>query len=129
MATARTVFIDSALSDATTLAAQYDATVFNVVMLDSALPGPQQIQDWMNSHGVSAADINVLSASASLNGLFTPRVIFVDPGVANYQSIIAATPANATIVVLDAARDGVQQIQDFLAHNTGLVAAIDIVTN
>ncbi|MES2113910.1 MAG: DUF4347 domain-containing protein, partial [Pseudomonadota bacterium] len=129
MATTRTVFIDSALSDAATIAAQYDANVFNVVLLDTALPGPQQIQDWMSSHGAMAADINVVSASASLNGLFTPRVIFVDPGVAGYQGIIAATPANATVVVLDAAKDGVQQIHDFLAHNTGLVAAIDIVTN
>ncbi|MBA5685508.1 Ig-like domain-containing protein [Rugamonas apoptosis] len=129
MATTRTVFIDSALSDSTTLAAQYDANVFNVVMLDGATPGPQQIQDWVSAHGVSTAEINVVSASASLNGLFTPRVVFVDPSVADYQSIIAATPANATIVVLDAGKDGVQQIHDFLAHNTGLVAAIDIVTN
>ncbi|MBA5605977.1 DUF4347 domain-containing protein [Duganella sp. FT3S] len=129
MATIRTVFIDSALSDAASLAAQYDANVFDVVMLDGATPGPQQIQDWISAHGASTAAINVVSASASLNGLFTPRVVFVDPSVADYQSIIAATPANATIVVLDAAKDGVQQIHDFLAHNTGLVAAIDIVTN
>ncbi|HJU99037.1 MAG TPA: Ig-like domain-containing protein [Burkholderiaceae bacterium] len=129
MATTRTVFIDSALSDAASLAAQYDATVFNIVMLDHATPGPQQIQDWMAAHNVAAADINVVSASASLTGLFTPRVVFVDPGVADYQSIVAATPANATIVMLDPAKDGVQQIHDFLAHNTGLVAAIDIVSN
>jgi hypothetical protein len=129
MATTRTVFIDSALSDAASLAAQYDSSLFNLVMLDGATPAPQQIQDWMNAHNVAASDINVVSASASLTGLFTPRVLFVDPGVADYQSIVANTPANATIVVLDPARDGVQQIHDFLAHNTGLEAAIDIVTN
>ncbi|MBA5637430.1 DUF4347 domain-containing protein [Duganella sp. LX20W] len=129
MAPTRTVFIDSALSDSASLAAQYDTSLFNVVLLDGATPGPQQIQDWMSAHNVAAADINVVSASASLTGLFTPRVVFVDPGVADYQSIVANTPANATIVVLDPAKDGVQQIHDFLAHNTGLVAAIDIVTN
>ena len=129
MATIRTVFIDTALSGYAALAAQYDISLFDVVLIDNASPGPQQIQAWLSNHDASAGQINVVSASGSLNGLFTPRVIFVDPGVADYQSLIASTPANATIVVLDAGHDGVQQIQQFLEHNSGLVAAIDIVTN
>ena len=98
-------------------------------MLNDSSAGYLQIQDYLTANSISAADINVVSASSSLNGVFTPRVAFVDPNVADYQTLIADMPANATIVVLDADRDGVQQIHDYLANNTGLVGAIDIISN
>jgi hypothetical protein len=129
MAATRTVFIDTALSDYQSLATQYDASIFNVVLLNNASPHAGQIQDWMKSTGGSAADINIVSASTSVNGSFTPRVVFVDSGVADIGKVIAGVPANATVVVLDAAKDGIQQIKDYLAANAGQVGAIDIVTD
>ena len=128
MAATRTVFIDTALSNYASLAEQYDTDLFNVVLLDGASPASAQIQDWLNSHPDSAGDINVVSASNSVTGLFTPRIVFIDASVADLGTVIAGVPADATVVVLDASRDGVQQIHDYLAANQGQVGAIDIVT-
>ena len=129
MAATRTVFIDTALSDYQSLATLYGADTFNVVLLDSASPHAAQIQSWMTTNHASAADINIVSAASGINGMVTSRVVFVDPSVANVDTVIAGVPANATVVVLDAGRDGVQQIHDYLAANAGKVAAIDIVTD
>jgi hypothetical protein len=129
MPATRTVFIDTAISNYQSLATQYDASIFSVVLLNNASSHAEQIQGWMKSNGVSAADINIVSASTSVNGSFTPRVVFVDSAVADLNTVIAGVPANATVVVLDASRDGVQQIRDYLAANGGQVGAIDIVTD
>jgi|CXWL01.1.fsa_nt_gi hypothetical protein len=125
----RTVFIDTSLPEYEILVTKYDVSAFNIILLADQLTGYLQIQDYLTANSLSAADINVVSASASLNGVFTPRVVFIDPSVAEYQTLIADMPANATIVVLNASLDGVQQIQDYLTNNTGLVGAIDIITN
>lgn len=125
----RTVFIDTSLPEYEILVTKYDVSAFNIILLADQLTGYLQIQDYLTANSLSAADINVVSASSSLNGVFTPRVVFIDPSVAEYQTLIADMPANATIVVLNASLDGVQQIQDYLTNNTGLVGAIDIITN
>jgi large repetitive protein len=129
MATLRTVFLDTALTGYSNLANAYDPNVFNVVLLNNPAAGAMQIQNYLTANQLDASAINVVSASASVNGLFTSRVVFIDPGVANAAALIAAVPANATIVMLNAGTDGVQQISDFLAHNTGTVGAIDIISN
>jgi Ca2+-binding RTX toxin-like protein len=129
MAVTRTVFIDRALSNYQSLATQLRADTFNVVLLDGVSPHAEQIQNWMTSNNASPADINIVSASDSINGMFTSRVVFIDPSVANVDAVIIGVPANATVVVLDASRDGVQQIQHYLAANAGQVGAIDIVTD
>ena len=82
MAATRTVFIDTALANYSLLAAQYDAGMFNVVLLNAASPLPDQIHNWLTSHSESALNINVVSPSSSVTGLFTPRVVFVDANVA-----------------------------------------------
>jgi Ca2+-binding RTX toxin-like protein len=128
MPVTRTVFIDTALSGYQSLATQFGADTFNVILLDSASPHTEQIQNWMKDNHAGAADINIVSASDGINGSVTSRVVFIDPGVANVATVIAGVPPNAAVVVLDASRDGVQQIHDYLAANAGQVAAIDIVT-
>lgn len=125
----RTVFIDTSLPEYEILVTKYDTSAFNIILLADPLIGYLQIQDYLTANSLSAADINVVSASASLNGVFTPRVVFIDPTVAKYQALIADMPVNATIVVLDASLDGVQQIIDYLTNNAGVVGAIDIITN
>ncbi|MFD0668597.1 Ig-like domain-containing protein, partial [Ramlibacter sp. MAHUQ-53] len=121
----RTVFIDSSLSYYNEIAAQYDPAAFTVVRIDDPAHGYAQIQAALDA---GATSINVVSASSSVPGLFTSRVVFIDPGVAGCAQLVAAVPADATIVLLDATRDGLLQIRDFLAANTGVVGAIDIVT-
>ena len=46
------------------------------------------------------------------SGQEAPRkeIVFVDQGVENYQSLIAALDAELEVVVLDPTRDGMQQI-------------------
>jgi len=124
----RTVFIDTSLSNYETPAAQYDASLFNIVYLTDPRTGYLQIQEYLTTNNISTADINVVSASSSLSGLFTGRVVFVDPSATDYQTLIAGMDAGATVVVLDANSDGVQQIHDYLANNAGLVSAVDIIT-
>ncbi len=41
--------------------------------------------------------------------------MFVDPSVADYEALVAAAKPGVQVVLLDASRDGVQQITDFLA--------------
>uniref|UniRef100_UPI00313D3449 DUF4347 domain-containing protein n=1 Tax=Hydrogenophaga sp. OTU3427 TaxID=3043856 RepID=UPI00313D3449 len=125
----RTVLIDTQLDGHASLAALYDPAVYQVAYFDGAANGHVQIQDYLTAHQIDLSTINVVTASDSTSGLFNARVVFVDPGVADHQSLIAQLPADATVVVLDAHSDGVQQIRDFLAHNEGLVTAVDIITD
>lgn len=128
MATKHTVFIDSQLSDSESFVARYSTDLFNVVFFqDSA-----QIQAYLTENTISAANINVISASDTVSGIFTPRVVFIDPRVPDYQTLIADLDTNTTAVLLDGNQDGVQQIHDFLEKNTDpnlKLGAIDIITN
>jgi hypothetical protein len=56
------------------------------------------------------------------------EVVFVDPGVEDYQSLLAGVNPNAEIVVLDGTRDGVSQIGDFLAQENN-VSAVHLVAH
>ncbi|MCA1854353.1 Ig-like domain-containing protein [Massilia oculi] len=129
MAITRTVFIDTAYSNYADLASHYDAQSVHVILLDDTTPHGTQIQDWLAGHADEAESINVVTPSSGVTGLFTPRVAFIDPGVSGIEIIIAGMPPNVTVVLLDAERDGVAQIHDFLAANTGQVGAIDIITD
>lgn len=48
-------------------------------------------------------------------GEHTTEVVFVDPTVPEYQSLIAGTAPNVEVVMLDATRDGMEQIAESLA--------------
>ncbi|SJM93542.1 DUF4347 domain-containing protein [Crenothrix polyspora] len=56
------------------------------------------------------------------------RIVFIDPRVSDYQSLIADLPAGTEVVVLDANRDGVEQIAQALQGKSNL-DAIDIVSH
>ncbi|WP_460826505.1 Ig-like domain-containing protein, partial [Massilia terrae] len=129
MSVTRTVFIDTALSNYASLAAQYDPNTFNVVLLNNASSSASQIQNWMQSNNAIAANINIVSSVGGLNGSVTPRIAFVDPSVANFQTVIASMPGNITVVVLDLGKDGIQQIHDYLAANASNVASVDIISH
>src|SRR6476661_943868 len=50
------------------------------------------------------------------------QIIIVDPTVQNYQQLVADIPADTQVVVLDGARDGVEQITEILAGTSNLSA-------
>ncbi|MGE3677852.1 MAG: DUF4347 domain-containing protein, partial [Burkholderiales bacterium] len=56
------------------------------------------------------------------------EVVFVDPSVENYRSLIADVDPSTRVVILDGARDGVQQIAEALA-TMGKVDAIHLVSH
>ncbi|HNN41502.1 MAG TPA: cadherin-like domain-containing protein [Nitrospira sp.] len=71
----------------------------------------------------------LLRAIASYSpGESTTEVVFVDPTVPDYQSLVAGMGPNVEVVVLDASRDGVEQIAESLSGRTG-VDAIHLITH
>jgi hypothetical protein len=56
------------------------------------------------------------------------EVVFVDPSVENYQSLLTGVNPNAEIVVLDGTQDGVSQIGYFLAQEIN-VSAVHLVAH
>lgn len=56
------------------------------------------------------------------------EVAFVDPTVPNYQELLAGMDPNTEVIMLDAGKDGVQQIADSLAGRTG-VDAIHLISH
>ena len=49
-------------------------------------------------------------------------MVFVDPTVPDYQTLVAGMGPNVDVVVLDASRDGVEQIAESLAGRSGIDA-------
>ena len=56
------------------------------------------------------------------------RIIFIDSHIENYQSLIAQLPEDTKAVLLDAQRDGIEQILAAVQDQTSL-SAIDIISS
>lgn len=56
------------------------------------------------------------------------EILFIDPGVKEYQKLLAGASPDHQVVVLDANQDGIQQIADVLA-NLGQFDAIHILSH
>ncbi|WP_160829684.1 DUF4347 domain-containing protein, partial [Nitrosomonas sp. JL21] len=125
----RTIFVDTHIANYQAIVERYDARSTNLVYLSNPRTDSFLIQEYIAAHHLDQADINLITASKNLNGLITDRIIFVDPGVADYQSLIAHTGTSATIVVLDAHTDGVGQIHGYLTNTTGSISTVDIVSH
>ena len=66
---------------------------------------------------------NLLQAIAAYNpGESTTEVVFVDPTVPDCQTLLAGIGSNAEVIMLDSARDGVEQIAESLAGRSGIDA-------
>lgn len=81
--------------------------------------------------GATATDAAVDTAGALRNALMaeaasatSPRqeVVFVDSQVANLAELLAGLSGNAEVVILDASKDGLQQMADYLQGRSGLDA-------
>jgi VCBS repeat-containing protein len=72
---------------------------------------------------------DLLQAISSYNpGESTTEVVFVDPTVPDYQSLIAGMGPNVQIVMLDGGQDGMEQIAASLTGRTG-IDAIHIISH
>lgn len=98
-----------------------------------------------DSAAVSIADDPALLSAASI-GVMTLRsaqgpperaldsqasvksVVLIDRAVEDYQQLVASLPANASVLVLDPSRDGINQVTDFL-QTQSRVAAVHIVSH
>ena len=67
-------------------------------------------------------------ASSEFAGTDGAHVVFIDAAVRDPATLIAAVPAGAEIVFLDGARDGVEQMAEYLAGRSG-VGAIHIISH
>ncbi|MBF2026124.1 MAG: DUF4347 domain-containing protein [Oscillatoriales cyanobacterium C42_A2020_001] len=56
------------------------------------------------------------------------EVVFIDSAIADTQALLAGMSANAEVVLLDASRDGIAQISDFLAQRSN-ISALHIVSH
>src|SRR5256712_1201290 len=56
------------------------------------------------------------------------EIVFIDTKVEGYKDLLSSVNPNARVVLLDANRDGVQQIAEFLAHES-YVDAVHIVSH
>src|SRR5690606_36164755 len=50
------------------------------------------------------------------------EVVFVDGNIQNYQQLLAGLPTGAEVVVLDASRNGLEQMAEYLEGRTGIDA-------
>src|SRR3954466_3159628 len=72
-------------------------------------------KDALQKPGAEALDAVSKSAAPK-------ELVFVDSRVKDYQSQLAGVDSNATIVFLDASKDGVTQIADTMANTSGITA-------
>ena len=74
-----------------------------------------------------------LSISTSRNNhspSSTPtNLVFIDPAVEDFGSLLKGLKSNSEVVILDASQDGVSQISNFLANYQGIVDSVQILSH
>ena len=75
-----------------------------------------------------ASGDRVLARLADPAGPGRNEIVFIDTSVAGYETLLTGVKAEATIVLLDPARDGIDQITAFLSHEKN-VDAIHLVSH
>ena len=77
------------------------------------------LPDLVDAAPVDAHPLSLFEAPAAVVPAQAPAVgreiMFVDPSVADYAALVSAARPGVQVVLLDASRDGVQQISDYLA--------------
>jgi uncharacterized repeat protein (TIGR01451 family) len=72
-------------------------------------------------YSASDSATNSLKVKASLAEVKQRKdIVFIDPQVDNYQNLVAGTQPGTEVIVLDAARDGVEQITEVLANRSNI---------
>ncbi|WP_462324346.1 DUF4347 domain-containing protein, partial [Desulfoplanes sp.] len=117
----------------------YDAAGLAVGIegLDQADQDHDQVDSLADDHANTSDNIHHLAQENDhlvLTDLAPPAVeqadelVFVDPSVKDYQSLVANISSDARVIVLDPTRDGLTQVSEFLAQN-GETSAIHILSH
>ncbi|MEH1825775.1 MAG: DUF4347 domain-containing protein, partial [Nostoc sp.] len=67
--------------------------------------------------------VNKISINITTNpsiDLYPTRLVFIDPQVDNYQSLVMGVLPNTSVIVLDANQDGIKQISQVLESHQGI---------
>ena len=89
---------------------QAEAAVSSEGTAESTTPEQQESQELLHAIGSYSP------------GESSTEVVFVDPTVPDYESLLASMGPNVEVVVLDASRDGVEQIAESLTGRSGIDA-------
>ncbi len=81
-----------------------------------------------NTNDTGAASQDNLVAAVPQPGATRHEIAFVDTSIKDYEALLADVNPNATVVLLDGSRDGIQQIADYLTNQQN-VDAIHIVSH
>lgn len=57
------------------------------------------------------------------------NLVFIDPAVEDFGSLLKGLKSNSEAVILDASQDGVSQISNFLANYQGIVDSVQILSH
>ncbi len=74
------------------------------------------------AHDTSQQDTQDTLATAGGTADTRREVVFVDGNIQDYQQLLAGLPAGTEVVVLDASRNGLEQMADYLEGRTGIDA-------
>ncbi|WP_117148221.1 DUF4347 domain-containing protein, partial [Pseudomonas cichorii] len=78
-----------------------------------------------DSHAQSAATADITTTSTTVTG---STVVFVDSRVKDADSLLTGVAPGAQVVMLDATKDGLQQIADYLESHQG-VSSVQIIAH
>ncbi|MEK6347046.1 MAG: DUF4347 domain-containing protein [Burkholderia sp.] len=124
---------EASKSNATTNAppVPVDKPVRGAAARNTVDPAPSTGADAGNATDVKAQQGNARTTNditAAMPAAMQTQVVFIDPSVANYQTLIDGLPAGTQYVVLDASTDGFAQIAQYLQSHHG-VESISLISH
>lgn len=99
--------------------------------LDGGLLKPQDVHSYMGASPLSTwtqSNGQVLEQSISSGQAAHTSLVFIDPNVDNYRSLLADVSPFAEAIVLDPSKDGIEQITKELSSHQG-ISDIEIVSH
>lgn len=70
-----------------------------------------------------------ISISSPWNPSTPTNLVFIDPSVDNFSSLIKGLKPNSEAIILDSTQDGVAQISNFLANYQGAIESVQILSH
>ena len=104
-----------------------DAGGFSEIVQATSLsndPIEVEISDQVDESALNA----VVSESVRNATAESSQIIFIDAGVEDYESMLSEFPSGAEVILLEADRDGVEQISNTLASRSD-ISAIHIISH
>ncbi|NJL89086.1 MAG: DUF4347 domain-containing protein [Coleofasciculaceae cyanobacterium SM2_1_6] len=67
--------------------------------------------------------------ASNQDGFNPSNIVFIDPRVDNFNSLVSGLKANVEKVILDPTQDGIEQITTFLKGRTGAIDSVQILSH